>query len=151
MGKKAGIDIPHEEIAQFCKKWKIAEFFLFGSALREDFRSDSDVDVLVTFAPDARHGLFDMARMKRELAGIFGRDVDLLTRPSVEASPNYIRRKAILNSAVLIYAQRGVAATKSCLGTVPILSRGLRGISLRSTKESESLRGQSRFYGTSCP
>jgi len=106
MVKQNGIEIPHERIEQFCKKWKITEFFLFGSALREDFHADSDVDVLITFAPDARHGLFNMVRMEKELTEIFGRDVDLLTRRSVEASPNYIRRRAILNSAELIHAER---------------------------------------------
>ena len=95
-----------QQIAQFCKKWKITEFFLFGSALREDFRADSDVDVLVEFAPDAHHGLFDMVRMENELKEIFGREVDLLTRRSIETSPNYIRRKAILSSAELIHAER---------------------------------------------
>jgi hypothetical protein len=106
MESRIRIDIPSEKIAEFCKKWKVTEFFLFGSALREDFREDSDVDVLVTFAPDTRHGLFDMVRMENELEEIFGREVDLLTRRSVEASPNYIRRKSILSSAELIHAER---------------------------------------------
>lgn len=106
METKIRIYIPREKIAQFCKKWKVAEIFSFGSALREDFREDSDVDIVVTFAPDTRHGLFDMVRMENELKEIFGREVDLLKRRSIESSPNYIRRKAILNSAELIHAER---------------------------------------------
>ncbi len=106
MNRTTRVHIPREKIAEFCKKWQIVEFSLFGSVLREDFRADSDIDVLVTFAPNARHGLFDMARMGKELEEIFGREVDLLTRRSVEASRNYIRRKAILSSAELVHAER---------------------------------------------
>jgi hypothetical protein len=92
------IALDHEKIGEFCRKWKITEFALFGSVLRDDFRPDSDVDVLVTFAEDAHWGLFDMVRMERELAAIIGRQVDLVDRKEVEASPNYIRRRHILKS-----------------------------------------------------
>jgi predicted nucleotidyltransferase len=78
---------------------------LFGSVLRHDFRADSDVDVLVTFSQDARHSLLDMVRMEDELSLIFGRRVDLVDRTAIERSRNYIRRKAILNSAEAIYAR----------------------------------------------
>jgi predicted nucleotidyltransferase len=98
------IVIPTTAIADFCQRWKITEFALFGSILREDFRPDSDVDVLVTFAPSARWSLFDLVTMQEELTSIFGRPVDLLTRNGVAASRNYIRRKAILNSAQVVYA-----------------------------------------------
>jgi len=93
-----GIDIPSEKIAEFCRKWKITELALFGSVLREDFGPGSDVDVLVSFAEDADWGLFDMVHMEDELGEVLGRKVDLVTRNSVEASRNYIRRRHILSS-----------------------------------------------------
>ena len=101
---KINIDLPKDKIAEFCKKWKIREFSIFGSVLREDFQPDSDVDVLVDFEPDSGHTLFDMVDMIDELKNIFGRDVDLLTRKAVERSRNYIRRKEILSSAEVVYA-----------------------------------------------
>ena len=97
------IAIPIENLAAFCKRWKIVELALFGSALRDDFRPDSDVDVLVTFAPDARVGLFDCGRMEEELAAIFGRPVDLVERRGVEQSANWIRRQAVLSNARPVY------------------------------------------------
>ena len=100
---KIHINLPTEKIAEFCKKWKIKEFALFGSVLREDFKPDSDIDVLVTFSEDAKHTLFDVVHMEEELKNIFGRDVDLISRRGIESSRNYIRRKAILSSRKSIY------------------------------------------------
>ena len=97
------IEIPKEKIAEFCQKWKIVELSLFGSVLREDFRPDSDVDVLVTFAPDAQYSLFDLVHIEEELREILGRNVDLVERKAVERSENYIRRKHILGSLEAIY------------------------------------------------
>ena len=94
------IEIPKERLREFCRKWKVTEFSLFGSVVREDFGSSSDVDVLVSFAPDAQWSLFDHVHMQEELANIFGRDVDLLTRRAVEASSNRFRQRSILSSAV---------------------------------------------------
>jgi len=99
----ARIPIDRERIAEFCRRWKITEFALFGSVLREDFRPDSDVDVLVTFAPDTRYSLFDLVHIQDELERIFGRKVDLVERKAVERSENYIRRKHILTSAEPVY------------------------------------------------
>jgi len=100
---KAHIDIPKKEVAAFCRRWQIKELALFGSALRDDFRPDSDVDVLVQFDAEARHTLFDMVFMQEELQRIFGREVDLVSRRGIETSRNYIRRRAILESAEVIY------------------------------------------------
>lgn len=91
-------------IDAFCERWSIIELALFGSVLRDDFRPDSDVDVLVTFAPDAHPTLFDLVRMQQELETQFGRSVDLLTRRQVEQSKNAVRRQAILGSAEVIHA-----------------------------------------------
>ena len=101
---RAQIDLPREKIAEFCKKWQIREFSFFGSVLRDDFRPDSDIDVLVTFEEAAKHTLFDLVHMQDELKQMFGRDVDIVSRRGIESSRNYIRRDAILNSAEAIYA-----------------------------------------------
>lgn len=103
MISKPHIDIPREKIVEFCHKWKVREFSVFGSVLRDDFRSDSDVDVIVDFEPGAKRSLFDIVSMTDELKEIFGREVDLMTRRSVEQSRNYIRRKAILSSMEVLY------------------------------------------------
>lgn len=106
MKSSVHIDIPYMKIAEFCQKWKIREFSLFGSVLRRDFSAESDIDVLVTFEPEAKYGLFDIVHMQNELKRIFGREVDLLSRRGIETSRNYIRRKAILSSAEVIHAAR---------------------------------------------
>jgi hypothetical protein len=98
------IPIDYEKIKTFCEKWKITEFSLFGSVLTDDFRPDSDVDVLVTFAEDAHWGLFDLVDMEDELKVIFARDVDLLTRRSVVRSENYLMRRSILSGVRTVYA-----------------------------------------------
>jgi predicted nucleotidyltransferase len=99
---KREFSIPKDKLAAFCRRWNISELALFGSALREDFRPDSDVDILVSFAPQARVTLFDMAQMQEELKDIFKRDVDLVSRRGLERSRNYLRRKQILGSAQVI-------------------------------------------------
>ena len=98
------IEIPREKIVEFCSKWEIREFALFGSVLSEDFCSDSDIDVLVTFSENAKHTLFDLVNMENELEEIFGRKVDIVSRRGIESSRNYLRRNAILNSAEAVYA-----------------------------------------------
>jgi hypothetical protein len=100
---QARIALPLDKIAEFCRRWKISEFALFGSVLRDDFRSDSDVDVLVSFAPDSCWGLFAWYEMEQELKAIFGREADLVSHRGIEASRNHIRRKAILDSAQVIH------------------------------------------------
>ena len=97
------IHFDREKVVDFCQRWKIIEFALFGSVLSDDLRSDSDVDVLVTFMPDTRYSLFDLVHMQDELEQVFGRKVDLVERKSVEHSENYIRRKHILNSVESVY------------------------------------------------
>jgi len=100
------IPLPDLDIEDFCRRWQVSELALFGSVLRDDFRPDSDVDVLVTFAPGAHWSLFDMVRMQKELKSILGREVDLVERKAVEQSENYIRRKKILGSLVPVYVAR---------------------------------------------
>jgi predicted nucleotidyltransferase len=97
------VQVDRERIAEFCRRWKIIEFALFGSVLRNDFRPDSDVDVLVRFAPATHYSLFDVVHMQDELKAIFGREVDLVDRHAVESSENYIRRRHILSTAEAIH------------------------------------------------
>jgi predicted nucleotidyltransferase len=98
------IDIPSEKIVEFCEKWGIQEFAFFGSVLRDNFNSSSDIDVLVTFHEKAKTTLFDIVRMENELTELFGRKVDLVSRRGIESSRNYLRRDAILSSAESVYA-----------------------------------------------
>jgi len=88
----------------FCRRWKISELALFGSALRADFRPDSDLDILVSFAMDAEWGLLDHAEMQQELSLHFRRSVDLVSRKAIERSANPIRRQQILTTAEVVYA-----------------------------------------------
>lgn len=101
--KQPRIDIPHDKIAAFCRRWKIKELALFGSVLRGDFRPDSDVDVLVTFEPDGGFTFDNRVEMLDEIEKIFGRKVDLIERKVVERSENYIRRRHILQSLEPVY------------------------------------------------
>lgn len=98
------VEIDQDKIEAFCRKWQIRELALFGSVLRDDFRPDSDLDFLVTFAPDATWGLLDHAAMERELAELTGRSVDLVSKRAIQRSHNWIRRRAILESAKVVYA-----------------------------------------------
>ncbi|RMG64659.1 MAG: DNA polymerase subunit beta [Calditrichaeota bacterium] len=95
-----------EALEAFCKRWRIKELSIFGSAIREDFHPDSDVDVLVVFEPEASWSFRDWLQMIRELEGIFGRKVDLVERRMVEQSKNYIRRRHILNHLERVYVAR---------------------------------------------
>ena len=100
----AHLVFPTQALAAFCGKWQIAQLALFGSILRDDFRPDSDVDVLVAFQPAARHTLFDLVHMQTELAALMGREVDLVEKSAIERSRNPLRRSEILGSAKVIYA-----------------------------------------------
>ena len=93
-----------EEIAQFCRARGIRRLALFGSVLRDDFRPDSDVDVLVTFSQDSDWGVEHLLDMKEELEALFGRAVDLIEKRLIEESRNYIRRKHILSHMEAVYA-----------------------------------------------
>jgi predicted nucleotidyltransferase len=94
------------ELAALCRRWKVRELAVFGSALRVDFGPDSDVDLLVTFEPDANWGLLEQTTMESELAALLGRKVDLVSRRAVEQSTNWIRRQAILDSAETVHVAR---------------------------------------------
>jgi hypothetical protein len=100
------IDMPQAELFEFCERWKIAEFAFFGSVLRDDFRADSDLDVLISFSPGADWSLLDHIQMEKELSRLLNREIDLFTRRAVEQSHNDIRRQEILGTAEVIYDSR---------------------------------------------
>ena len=101
MTGKAAIDVPRDRIAAFCRKWKVTEFALFGSVLRDDFGPDSDIDVLVELGPDHGLGLFDWIDMIDELTTLFGRRVDLVSKRGLR---NPFRRHEILTTREVIHA-----------------------------------------------
>lgn len=97
------IDIDRERIGRFCEKWKIEELSLFGSVLREDFGSESDIDVLVRFEPVVPWSLYDWVDMIDELREIFGRDVDPVEESGLR---NPFRRRSILTTKKTVYASK---------------------------------------------
>ena len=76
---RAQIQVDRERLAEFCRKHSIQKLAFFGSVLRDDFKADSDVDVLVDFEPDHKPGFLRLARMERELSEIIGRKADMRT------------------------------------------------------------------------
>ncbi|MFN0011417.1 MAG: nucleotidyltransferase family protein [Phycisphaerales bacterium] len=96
------LTIPNEAIEAFCRKHRVQEFSLFGSVLRDDFRPDSDVDVLVAFAPACTPSLEAWIAMREELATLFGnREIDLVERRRVT---NPFRRHEIISTRRVLYA-----------------------------------------------
>lgn len=95
------LTVPRDRIADLCRRWKVAELSFFGSVMRDDFRPDSDVDVLVAFEPDAEWSLFDVVTMKQELESLLGRRVDLVEEAALR---NPFRRSAIQQSKHQVYA-----------------------------------------------
>ena len=92
--------LDREALQSFCEKWRIRELSLFGSALRDDFGPDSDLDFLVSFEPDASWDLWDLVTMRQELMSIAGREVDIVAK---EALRNPYRRRAILANREIIH------------------------------------------------
>lgn len=90
-----------EDLAEFCRKWMIKELSLFGSILRADFMRESDIDVLVTFAPETTWSLLHLSRMQDELSEILGRSVDLV---DIRGLKNPFRRTEILATREVVYA-----------------------------------------------
>ena len=84
MTLESGIEIPMDRISELCRRFDVAELAVFGSAARDDMHSDSDVDVMVEFAPSARVCLLRFAELSDELDAVFGRKVDLVTKPGLK-------------------------------------------------------------------
>ncbi len=101
MGALTGITVPPDRLEALCRRWRVRELALFGSAVRDDFGPQSDVDVLVSFDEDAPWSLWDLITMRDELTELFGRPVDLVER---EGLRNPFRRQRILETRQVIYA-----------------------------------------------
>ncbi|MEL6223279.1 MAG: nucleotidyltransferase domain-containing protein [Cyanobacteria bacterium J06626_14] len=97
------LGITAAELTDFCQRWDIAELSLFGSVLRNDFRSDSDIDILISYFPGKTKSLLELVKIKYELEALCSRDVDVMTKKSIEQSRNKFRRREILGSAQIIY------------------------------------------------
>ncbi|WP_235927068.1 nucleotidyltransferase family protein [Gloeocapsopsis dulcis] len=103
---KNNLFLAQEKVNEFCQRWKIIELSLFGSIVRDDFRSDSDIDVLVAFNSDVPWTLLDLVDMQQELEQLLGRKVDFVEKQTIEQSPNWIRRQEILSTAQTVYVKR---------------------------------------------
>jgi predicted nucleotidyltransferase len=99
------LNFNREKLGRFCRDRGIARLELFGSALGENFRDESDVDLLATLRVDAKPTLLDWADMQEKLAEMFGRPVDLVSRRAIERSRNRYRKQSILSTAMPIYAE----------------------------------------------
>lgn len=113
------LGVSPEGLQAFCVRWRslscgespITELALFGSVLRDDFKADSDIDVLVSLSPECKVSLFGFFDLETQLETLFNRKVDLLEREVVELNDNWIRRKEILNQAQVIYESRRILSS----------------------------------------
>lgn len=94
------IKVPKQELADFCRRYNVQKLALFGSVLGENFRADSDVDVLVSFQPNAKIGFITFSRMQRELAELFKRPVDLVPMDGLKP----VIRDSVLSNIEEVYA-----------------------------------------------
>lgn len=90
-----------EALADLCERWRIRELSVFGSLARGSSRKDSDVDLLVTFDPDAPWSTLEMVDVREELASLFGRKVDLVEEKAIR---NPYRKASILRDKTVLYA-----------------------------------------------
>jgi predicted nucleotidyltransferase len=98
-------DISKDKIADFCRRWKARELAVFGSALRQDFGLQSDIDILITFKAEADWGLLDHMEMQQELEVLLGRNIDLISKRALERSENWLRRSAILKNTRVVFSE----------------------------------------------
>jgi hypothetical protein len=96
----AQITLPGRQLSKLCRRYRVRRLALFGSVLRNDFRPDSDVDVLVDFEAEAHVGFLTLSRMQRELSGLFQRPVDLVPMDGLKP----VIRETVLSSAQDVYA-----------------------------------------------
>lgn len=100
--------LPLSELKEFCRQWRICELAFFGSILRADFHTESDIDIMISFYPSTRWGLLAHTQMQHELAQILQRPVDLVTKRGVENSANWIIRERILENARVLFDQEEI-------------------------------------------
>ncbi|MFG3819221.1 nucleotidyltransferase family protein [Limnothrix redekei] len=104
------LTITPEQLRDFCIRWQIAELAVFGSILRDDFRDRgdciSDIDLLYSLNQSSSHSLFDIMQMREELENLYHRKIDFVSKQGIRNSRNWLRRQEILNSEIILYAQR---------------------------------------------
>lgn len=100
---KLSMSLPMNAIKTFCQRWHIAELSIFGSILHDDFNSESDVDFLYSLKPDTHWSLFDLIQAEEELKKMLNRDVDLVSKATIEKDHNWLRKQNILSSSQVIY------------------------------------------------
>ena len=100
LSSRIRVPVPQRELKEFCQRNNVKRLALFGSVLRKDFRPESDVDILVLFSPEARVGLLTLARMRRELTGLFNRRIDLVPMDGLKP----LIREHVLSDIEEIYA-----------------------------------------------
>ena len=103
------LNISMDALTEFCQKWKINKLGAFGSVLREDFQSESDLDFLVAFSQDADWSVLDHVAMQQELEQLSGRKVDLVTEKALNRSNNWIRQKEIRETVNQVYPVQEIA------------------------------------------
>jgi predicted nucleotidyltransferase len=97
------ISVNRDALASICKKWGIGSVAIFGSAIRDDYSPQSDIDLLIEYLPGVRHSLFEYGSMNEDFSQVFGRTVDLIHAEGIRRSRNPIRREHILRSAKPFY------------------------------------------------
>ena len=97
-------NIQQEKLKEICRNYSIKELAIFGSAMRSDFNSESDIDLLIEFEPDTRISLFDIVDLKKEFEEVFGRAVDIVSKNAIKRSRNHLRKKNILENYKVVYA-----------------------------------------------
>ena len=106
MTRVGNIDIPLDELTEICCRYHVRELGVFGSALRDDFRDDSDIDLLVEFDPEARFGLFTVFALRNDLSDLLGRTVDLGEKHSLKPAV----RDNVLTTLQVVYADRAAVS-----------------------------------------
>jgi predicted nucleotidyltransferase len=97
---RVNIKVPKQELTDFCRRYQVQKLALFGSVLGNNFSADSDVDVLVSFLPNAHIGFITFSRMQRELSGLFQRSVDLVPMDGLKP----VIRDSVLSDIEEVYA-----------------------------------------------
>jgi len=98
----AKLSFPHDALGTLCRRYKVRELSMFGSAVRDDFRADSDIDLIVQFEPSATIGFLALAALQRELSELMGRKVDLVPKDGLKP---FIRDSVVSGARVLYHAQ----------------------------------------------
>lgn len=98
--------LPMAQIQPFCQRWQIQELYVFGSILRDDFREDSDIDFVYRLSPIASWSFHDLLGAEQDLAVIVGRNVDLVSKKSIDRDRNWLRKQNICNTMQLVYVTK---------------------------------------------